>query len=695
MMYLKASRRAVSRRPQYLNDYRHHTHFCAGHQSDAKEPSRSALTQPFDISYAEARSVLQRYWGHDDFRPGQWDIIRSALEGRDLLAILPTGGGKSVCYQVPALLHEGLTIVISPLIALMQDQVVGLHARGVEASFINSSLSMREIDQRWTDAEHGKFKLLYVAPERLQSEMFVARASRLNVSLLAVDEAHCISEWGHNFRPAYLKIADARKQFGDPPTAAVTATATPRVRADISKHLALRDPEVIVRGFDRPNVVWSVFRTENKRTKVFDVLDNVPGSGIVYSATRRGVEEWSKWLRGRKQSVASYHGGLQSSVREVMQEAWLAGEKRVMVATNAFGMGIDKPDVRFVIHVDLPGTLEGYYQEAGRGGRDGKTSYAVLLYHDGDEQTPRALIDDGHPTAKQVRQTYDAACNLAQVAIGALPVEPIVLRAEAIAKLTGLTNAKVRTAVELLERQGVWSVLPIRKNFGLIRFTQPADDVRAYAARLTNRSLGSFVEELLRIVHAEAFSTWWEVDLRALGRRTGLELSRLLKGLDFLRENNLFDWQVPERSLRIRFLEARSARIPVDGNKVKASRERARNQLADMIRYAHATGCRRQFLLTYFGEDAPETCGTCDACLGRHESFVVKDSDEPVLYQILQGIASESAGEGWRETNGVPAYRIDQYVRWLIQEGFLAPRGPMRTELKLTEKGRRYIARSP
>ena len=650
--------------------------------------------QASDISYEDARRVLRRYWGHSDFRPGQWDIIRTVLEGRDLLAILPTGGGKSVCYQVPALLCEGLTIVISPLIALMQDQVGGLRARGVEAAFINSSLSIREIDQRWTDVEHGKYKLLYLAPERLQSEMFVARAPRLNVSLLAVDEAHCVSEWGHDFRPAYLEIAGGRKTFGDPPTLAVTATATPRVRADISKHLALRNPEVIVRGFDRPNVVWSMFSTENKRKKVLDVLNNVPGSGIVYSATRRGVEEWSDWLRGQKQEVATYHGGLNPSVRELMQDAWLSSEKRVMVATNAFGMGIDKPDVRFVVHVDLPGTLEGYYQEAGRGGRDGKTSYAVLLYHKEDEHTPRALIDDSHPTAKQVRQTYDAACNLAQVAVAELPQESIVLRAEAIAKLTGFSTAKVRTAVELLERQGAWSVLPIRKNFGLIRFTQPADDVRAYAARLTNESLGSFVEELLRIVHAEAFSTWWELDLRMLERRTGLELNRLLKGLDFLRDHQLFDWQLPERSLRIQFLEARSAKIPIDGRKVKAARERAENQLADMIRYARSSGCRRHFLLTYFGEKAAQKCGSCDVCLGRHEPFAVGASDEPILHQILNGVASKKPRENWSLNSGVPPYRVDQLIAWLMREGYLTSRGPLRNAVELTAKGRRFIHRS-
>lgn len=645
-----------------------------------------------DTSYEAARGVLKRIWGYDEFRPGQWDVIRNVIERRDLLAILPTGGGKSICYQVPALLSDGLTIVISPLIALMQDQVGGLHARGVEATFINSTLSMREIDQRWTDAEHGKYKLLYLAPERLQSELFLARVERLRVSLLAVDEAHCISEWGHNFRPAYLEIARARKHFGDPPTAAVTATATPRVRADIVKHLALRNPDVIVRGFDRPNLVWSVFQTENKRKKVLDVIRNVPGPGVIYSATRRGVEDWSEWLRGQGEAVAGYHGGMRTSVREVMQEAWLEGEKRIIVATNAFGMGIDKPDVRFVVHVDLPGTLEGYYQEAGRGGRDGKTAYAVLLYHDGDERTPRALIDDSHPTVKEVRRIYDAACDLAQVAVGSRLQDPIVLRAEAIAKLRGFSVAKVRTAVELLERQGAWSVLPIRKHFGLIRFTQPADRVRAYAARLTNESLGTFVEDLLRMVHADAFSTWWEFDMRMLERRTGLDRARLLKGLDFLREHNLFDWRAPERSLRIQFLEARSARIPIDGTKVRRARERAEVQLEDMIRYAHSSSCRRQFLLTYFGESASDQCGSCDICVGRHEPFSVRVSDEPILHGILSGVAEGRPRTEWTRDAGIAAYRLDRLLAWLMQEGYLASSGPLRTDVTLTSKGRSFLA---
>lgn len=642
-------------------------------------------------TYESAREVLRKHWGHPDFRPGQWDVIETVLQGRDLLAILPTGGGKSVCYQIPALLLDGLTIVISPLIALMQDQVAGLKSRGVDAAFINSALSVREIDQRWTDAEHGRYKLLYVAPERLTSEMFLARAKRLNISLLAVDEAHCISEWGHNFRPSYLEIARGRAHMGDPTTIAVTATATPHVRDDIVEHLKLRKPKVIVRGFDRPNVVWSIFQTENKRNKVLDVLENVPGAGILYSATRKGVEEWSSWLSRRDYSVASYHGGMRASVREQMQDSWISGERRIMVATNAFGMGIDKPDVRYVVHVDLPSTLEGYYQEAGRGGRDGKTSYAALIYHPRDDEIPRVLIDESHPSAKEVREVYDAVCNLAQIAVGSMPEDPVTVDPDSVNRLTGFYAGKIRTAVDFLERQEAWRVLPTRKHFGLVRFSQPADAVRNFAASSSNAALAEFVENLLRTVHADAFSGWWEVDLRMLGRRAGLERSRLLTGLEYMRKRGILDWHPPDRALRVEFAHPRSAQLPIDGKRVKRSRRRAEERLKEMIRYARSTECRRHFLLTYFGEVASSRCGTCDVCLGRHEPFSPRPSDEEVVSRILKAIREGKSRNAWFEEQSPPSYRIDGLVNWLIQEGFMLQPNPLQDRFELTPKGERAI----
>lgn len=637
-------------------------------------------------SYEDARRVLREYWGYDDFRPGQWDIIRHIVEGRDVLAILPTGGGKSICYQVPALLCEGLTLVISPLIALMQDQVTGLQTRGVKATYINSALPRREIEQRWLAAEHGQYRLLYLAPERLSSEAFAVRASRMNISMLAVDEAHCISEWGHNFRPSYLQIAAARRHMGDPPTIAVTATATPNVRKDIVEHLALRRPERIVRGFDRPNIVWSVFRTENKRSKVLDILDGVPGSGILYSGTRKGVERWADWLTRRNQSCAFYHGGMEGSVRERVQNGWIRGDQRIMVATNAFGMGIDKPDVRFVIHVDLPGTLEGYYQEAGRGGRDGKTSWATLLYHQGDEETPRMLIEESHPTSKEVRKVYDAVCNLAQLAVGAEMDSPVPVRIGPIARLTGFSAGKINTAVTLLARQNAWRVLPQRGHIGLIHCRQPISAFREYAEGHANASLTEFVRTLLRTVDAGAFSDWREVDIRMLARRTGLSLEHLLKGMEYLQGRQLLDWIPPDQVVRVVFLHARSARLPIDGDRVRAARKRAETQLDQMIRFACSTTCRRHFLLTYFGEIVPARCGTCDVCLGRHEAFEPPPLDALIVQRLLRQIADGKPRGEWLEDMCTPAYRIDQLLGWLINEGYLRQLRPPGGVFELTAK---------
>lgn len=644
--------------------------------------------------YEKARAALRKYWGYDDFRPGQWEIIEHIVAGQDLLAILPTGGGKSICYQVPALLLDGLTLVISPLIALMQDQVDGLARRGIPAAFINSSLSTREVDQRWTDAEHGRYRLLYVAPERLGTEMFLARADRLNVSMLAVDEAHCISEWGHNFRPSYLEIAAARAHFGDPPTIAVTATATPQVRSDIVTHLKLRNPRVLVRGFDRPNVVWSVFHTENKRNKLLDVLDNVPGPGIVYSATRKGVEHWAKWLEDRTYTVASYHGGMPAEVRESMQDSWIRGERRVMVATNAFGMGIDKPDVRFVVHVDLPGTLEGYYQEAGRGGRDGKTSYATLLYHPSDDETPRTLIDESHPSPAEIRAVYGAVCSLGQVAIGSQSDDPVSVRLETVGKVTGFSPGKIRTAVDLIARQESWTILPQRAHYVPIRLLMPADQVRRFAEDASNESLARFIFELLRTVHADAFSGWWDLDVRMLARRVDISPERVLRGFEYLRSRELMDWLPADATIRILMNHPRSEKLHVDAKSIKRSRKRAEGRLTDMIRYARSAECRRHFLLTYFGESAPARCGTCDVCLGRHDPFAPRPADKPIVQQILSNIRSRKPRADWFGARVAPSYRIDGLLNWLIQEGYVVQPQPLEDRFELTEKGGRALKAS-
>ena len=636
--------------------------------------------------------MLKKHWGHASFRPGQWQAVEGALSGRDVLAVLPTGGGKSVCYQVPAVLKGGLVVVVSPLVALMRDQVRGLTARGIPATFIDSSLPYHESEQRWTDAEFGRYRLLYLSPERLESETFEARAGRLPTTLLAVDEAHCISEWGHDFRPAYLRIADGAALLGHPPTIAVTATATPDVRRDITERLRLSEPRVIVHGFDRPNVVPSVFRTEDKEEKALEIIRSVPGSGIVYASTRRGTETWAQVLRRAGIAAEAYHAGLSTETRTAVQERWQRGETRMIAATNAFGMGIDKPDVRLVLHVDLPRTVESYYQEAGRAGRDGERAFAVLLFAERDAAAAQSFTEESHPEADVVQTVYEAACSLAQLPIGSEPDGPMAVDVETIATTRQLSPMAVRSAVGALARAGAWETQSPSTHRGLLRFRQPAEAVRAYADGLGNAALAAFVRELLRGVHAEAFSGWSDLDLRALERRTGLRRDRLLRGLDFLAQHDLLAYLPPGDDLRVVFDGPRSERAPLDAAALRASRHRALARLDEMLRYARSITCRRHFLLTYFGESSPERCGACDVCLGRHRPAVVTSEDEPVLRRLLSHVASGDERATWLVGDARPAHRIDGLADWLVHEGYLCVADPLTGTLALTPKGERFVA---
>jgi len=639
----------------------------------------------------EARRAMQNRWGYGDFRPGQKEILDSLFEGQSVLGVLPTGGGKSLCYQLPAVLTEGFVLVVSPLIALMQDQVEALRAQGVSATFINSTLPRYEVEQRWTNAEHGQYDLVYMAPERLSTEVFEVRAERLGVSLVAVDEAHCVSEWGHHFRPDYLDIPDALAPLGDPPTLAVTATATPAVRRDILDLLEMPDATEVVRGFDRPNIVWSVFRTDNKWERLRAVVDAVPGTGIVYAATRGGVERWRDRLKDHGVAAAGYHGGLDAEARETRQQAWVEDEVRVMVATNAFGMGIDKPDVRFVVHVDLPSSLESYYQEAGRAGRDGERAHAVLLYRPPDADTQQSLIEASHPTATEVREVYDAVCSVGQVPVGSEPDGPLVVNVEAVLKTTGFSRTKVRTAVDLIDRYGAWTVLPHRKHYGLLQFAEPARTVRDFADGAENQALGAFVRTLLRVVHADAFREWWPLDLRILGRRTELSRERLQRGLRYLEERGLLQWQPPGASLRLEFAFPRAAKLPVDGRPVEKARDRAETRLKQMLRYARSVACRRYALLTYFGEETAEQCGACDVCLGRHQPVAVTPDDEPLLRHILEQVRDSAPREQWFDDAPAPRHRVDELVNWLVTEGYLTLDQPLKGSFRLTEKAEDWV----
>ncbi|HYE97050.1 MAG TPA: RecQ family ATP-dependent DNA helicase [Rubricoccaceae bacterium] len=645
----------------------------------------------------EAETALRRVWGHPALRPGQREALAAVLAGRDVLAVLPTGGGKSLVYQLPAVAQGGLALVVSPLVALMHDQVEALRARRVPALALHAGLAHREIEQALTDAEFGRYRLLYLTPERLRSELFVARAGRLPVTLLAVDEAHCISEWGHAFRPEYRQIADARSLLRHPegcavPIVAVTATATPEVRRDVVEQLALRDPVVVVRGFDRPEIVWSVHRVEDKRAKVREIADAIPGSGLLYAGTRRGAEAWADALTKDGIPAEAYHAGLDGEKRQAVQRRWLDGATRYVAATSAFGMGIDKPDVRAVIHVELPPTLEAYYQEAGRAGRDGRRAWAALLLRVGDDALPRSLAEEGHPDARTVAAVFDAVASLAQVPVGSTPDGPVGVDLAAAVRVAGTTPRAAKAAVQALARAGVWEVLPPHPHRGLLRFLQPPEAIRAFADAQAGRALGRFVRLLLRAVHADAFSGWGEVDLLLLERRSRLPRERLLKGLAFLAARGVLAFHAPADGLRVVFAGPRPARLALDAAALARVRRRALGHLDEVLAYAASVTCRRQYLLAYFGETAPARCGRCDVCLGRHRP-VVTPADEPLLRQLLDHVAAADDRARWLP--GVAVHQRDGLTDWLVAEGYLRVADPLGPTFDLTAKGLRARKEGP
>jgi ATP-dependent DNA helicase RecQ len=636
-----------------------------------------------DDRFLRARAVLQEHWKYDDFRAGQREVVRAALEDRDVLAILPTGGGKSLCYQVPALVDDGITIVVSPLIALMQDQVDGLRRAGVRAAFMNSTMPARAIDQCWTDLRYGLYKLLYVAPERLTTDDFVARAASLKIHRIAVDEAHCISEWGHNFRPSYLELADAFDRMGRPPVLALTATATPRVRDDIFRSLRLNDPAIIVSGFDRPNIVFSVFHDENKKAHVRRVIEGVGGSGIVYAATRRATESWAEWLRSEGIAARAYHAGLSPEERTAVQNAWISGDMRVVTATNAFGMGIDKPDVRFVIHVQTPASLEAYYQEAGRAGRDGRRSHAVLIFHPSDIAVQKRLIDSSHPPADLVHRTYDVACSMGGVAIGSESDGPLVLDRNTLLKAVESPPGQIDRAIELIERAALWHQVRLDPRAGLLRFTASIADLKRAGARKTG-AFEQFIDTVLRSVDGAAFGEWVTVNPEHIGRRAALSSERVERGLEFLEARGLCIWRPARAALILDLCGQRMSRPRLDTGLLQRSLASSNRKLDDMQAYACGILCRRQHLLAYFGERAESSCGKCDVCLGRHREAVVTPEDEPDLRRILTYV---------REENALPAAdeRSHALARWLIGNGYLdtPPESPW--NCSVTPRGLRYL----
>lgn len=619
-------------------------------------------------------TVLNKYWGHDHFRPLQREIVQAVLEGRDVLALLPTGGGKSVCFQVPGILRDGITIVVSPLIALMQDQVQQLKKKGVPALAVHSGMRRTEIDIALDNAVYGKYKFLYVSPERLQTEIFRERFMKMKVSFLAVDEAHCISQWGYDFRPPYLQLSSLRQLKPDLQFLALTATATPEVRDDIVEKLGLKAPALFQKSFARTNLSLVVRKTEAKEKKLLEILRKVPGTGIVYVRSRKATLTLSKWLEEQQIAATYYHAGLSHEERMKRQQEWIDDEKRVIVATNAFGMGIDKPNVRVVVHLDLPENLEAYFQEAGRAGRDEKKAYAAVVYHDSDVQRLRAAVQQSYPSIEYLRKIYQALSNYFQLAEGSAEGESFEFDLDDFSGRFNLRGSAAFAGLKKLEEEGFIQLSESFYRPSKVHFT--ADKTALYEFQVANASFDPLIKAMLRLYGGELFNDFVVIAERSLARSLKMSEGEVATMIHQLARLQLLEYEPASEKPEVTFLTPRqdAERMPLSVERLSSRRELANRKAESMIHFVEQEHrCRMQVVMDYFGEASFSECGACDVCLARKK----KDSahsfgeyKEKIIHLLSQRPMTVDELEG--EANPHDRDVFVEVVRELVDQGVLA-----------------------
>ncbi len=592
---------------------------------------------------AELLGILKRYWGYDSFRPVQEEIIRSVCDGRDTLALMPTGGGKSLTYQVPTMLREGLCIVVTPLIALMKDQVDRLRRLGINAVAIHSGVTMRQIDIALDNCVYGDVKFLYVAPERLITEAFRLRVERMRVSLIAVDEAHCISQWGYDFRPSYLRIAELRERLPETPMLALTASATPVVADDIMQKLHFAEPHILRSSFARPNLSYAVRHDEDKNEQLLRVARNVAGSGIVYVRTREGCEQLTEFLRDEGIGATYYHGGLANAERTIRQEEWLAGRSRIMVATNAFGMGIDKADVRFVVHYAMPDSLESYYQEAGRAGRDGRRAYAVLLVAPDDAERVKRRFDLQFPPLDEIRDIYEKVCSYLQIGIGDGLQASFIFNIHDFCTKFHLFTGKVVSTLKLLQQNGYLTLTEELRNPARILFCISRDDL--YKLRVVRNDLDHFIRTVLRLYDG-VFTDFRPIDEQEIASASGYKVEHVKELFKRLWQMRVIRY-IPANQAPMLFFDCE--RLPTADLYIAPETYRRRLELTEerfshMLAYAaNETECRSVQLERYFGGADSTPCGSCDICLAARKREKQAGGAEPAALdgRILQLLETE------------------------------------------------------
>ncbi len=563
-----------------------------------------------------AIDLLRLHWGYDSFRPLQQEIIDSVLSGKDTLALLPTGGGKSICYQIPALLKDGVCLVISPLIALMNDQVAQLQERGIAASALHSALPYPELDRLLENATFGNTKLLYLSPERLKTDLAIERIKRMQINLIAVDEAHCISQWGYDFRPPYLEIAEIRKWLPGVPVLALTATATPEVVQDIQDKLAFPAPNVLRKSFERKNLSYIVRHTENKEEKLLEILQKVKGTAVVYTRNRRQTKETALRLHRKGISATFYHAGLDPQEREKRQAQWMKGEVRVIVATNAFGMGIDKSDVRLVVHLGVPDSLEAYFQEAGRAGRDEKSALAVLLYRPSDRFNLENQLEIAFPNLQQLKQTYRALCNYFQLAMGSPPGTPFDFDLNEFCKRFDLPMSATFHSLRILEKEGWISLSDAVYQPSRLQFLATKEELYDY--QLKHPSFDPILKTILR-TYQGAFQQHIKLREGQLANFLHLKRTELQRALEIMHKDQILEYIPQKDKPQLVFLKERvqADNFRIDMTAYEARKEKQARRVAQMLDYAEGEHCRSRFLLAYFGESSGSECGQCDYCRSR------------------------------------------------------------------------------
>ncbi|MES2520006.1 MAG: ATP-dependent DNA helicase RecQ [Bacteroidota bacterium] len=576
----------------------------------------------------QAQEILKQFWGYDTFRPLQTDIIQSVIDGRDTLALMPTGGGKSLCFQVPALMSEGICIVISPLIALMQDQVEQLRKRGISAIGIFSGMHKNQIDIALDNCIYGDIKFLYVSPERLQTKIFIERTKQMKINLLAIDEAHCISQWGYDFRPPYMKIAEFRKLIAPVPMVALTATATEEVKMDILERLEMANPQTFQQSFARANLSYSAFKEDDKERRLMKILQNVQGSAVVYVRNRRRTQEISDLLNKYNVQATFYHAGLNATERTKRQESWIKNQVRVIVATNAFGMGIDKPDVRTVVHLDLPDTLEAYYQEAGRAGRDGEKAYGVALFNQSDIDGLEKNVQQSYPPIELIRRVYQCLGNLFQLAVGAGEFASYDFDLVEFQRRFDLPPTDTYFALKILEIQGFIQLSEGFKNTSKIMFI--VDNRQLYDFQLRNPKYDSFIKLLLRMYGGELFGTFLNISEANIAKAYSIPVKEVEAWLLVLEKFDVLIYDKQKDKPQLTFLTPRFdlRELPLQELEIKNRKERDLQKAKAVKHYMeHSNRCRTQLLLEYFNEITDTECGVCDNCLKKKRQSKIENED--------------------------------------------------------------------